>query len=125
MSAKAIAAVVGAVAAFAASALLAVLAADVLRTERALDHGDARFGTVAGTRGMWDADTLLPAETSRRLLDVDDDIGYREALQAFRLAEPRRAGRALRPARRPRGRRPSAGAGAAVAARSGIARRRC
>lgn len=89
MSAKTIAAVVGAVAAFAAAALLAVLAADVLRTERALDHGDARFGTVAGTRGMWDADTLLPAGTSRRLLDVVDDLGYREGLQAFRLAEPR------------------------------------
>ena len=89
MSVRTIAGIVGAVAAFAAAALLAVLAADVVRTERALDHGDARFGAVAGTRGMWDADTLLPVDASRRLLDVDDDLGFRDALQAFRFARPR------------------------------------
>jgi hypothetical protein len=89
MSARTVAAVVGAIAAFTAAVLLAVLAADVMRTERALDAGDARFGAVAGTRGMWDADTLLPVASSRRLLDVNDDVAYREAMQAFRFARPR------------------------------------
>jgi hypothetical protein len=77
------------VAAFAASALLALLAVDVVRSERALEHGDARFGAVSGTIGMWEADTLLPESASRRLLGIRDDLGYRGAVQRFRLARPR------------------------------------
>jgi len=74
---------------FVASAFLAVLAADVSRAERAVSQGDTRFGAVAGRRGMWEADTRLPAELTRRVLGIDDDIAFRTALQRFRLSRPR------------------------------------
>jgi hypothetical protein len=77
------------VAAFAVSLVLALLAVDVVRTDRALERGDARFGGVAGTSGMWEADTVLPAQASRRLLGVTDDIDYRGAVQRFRFVRPR------------------------------------
>lgn len=75
---------------FAAALALAVLAADVARTERALEQGDARFGAVAGRGGMWEADTILPAGVARSVLGVDDDLAYRTAMQRFRLSRPRR-----------------------------------
>ncbi|MGI9111832.1 MAG: hypothetical protein ACR2GT_06515 [Gaiellaceae bacterium] len=75
--------------AFAVAALLALLAADVMRAQQALERGDARFAGAAGTAGMWTADTVLPTGASRSLLDVDDDLEFRAALQRFRLARPR------------------------------------
>jgi len=75
--------------AFAIAALLALLAADVVRSQRALERGDARFAGVAGTKGMWTTGTVLPAAASRALLDVTDDIEFRAAIQRFRLARPR------------------------------------
>jgi len=84
-----VAGIVAAVGLFAASLLLALLAADVLRVDRALAQGDARFGPVAGRSGMWEADTLLPAGLTQRVVGVDDDVAYRTAVQRFRLARPR------------------------------------
>jgi hypothetical protein len=80
---------VAAVLAFAVSILLALLAADVVRTEQALEKGDVRFAGVAGTRGMWEPDTILPSGASRALLGLEDDVAYRQAVQRFRLAQPR------------------------------------
>jgi hypothetical protein len=77
------------VAALVVSLLLALLAADVLRWQRSLESGDARFATVAGDRGMWSPDTLLPAGAGRHVLGVEDDVAFREAVQSFRLARPR------------------------------------
>jgi len=79
----------GVVVLFAAAAFLAVLAADVVRAERAVEQGDARFGAVTGRQGMWDADTTLPQRLTRRLLGLDDDVAHRAAVQRFRLARPR------------------------------------
>ena len=78
-----------AVAAFAGALLLAVLAGDVIRAERAVERGDARFGAVSGQTGMWKADTVLPFGASRSLLGIGDDLDYRDAVQRFRLARPR------------------------------------
>lgn len=75
--------------AFALAALLALLAADVMRSQQALERGDARFAGAAGTSGMWTAETVLPAGASRSLLDVADDLEFRAAVQRFRLARPR------------------------------------
>lgn len=71
------------------SALCAVLAADVIRAERAVAQADSRFGAVTGRDGMWEADTTLPDGVVRRLLGVDDDLAYRRAVQRFRLSRPR------------------------------------
>lgn len=89
MTARRLAGLAAVAAAFAASVLLALLAADVVRSQRALERADARFGAVAGRKGMWTADTVLPSKVSRKLLGVGDDIGFRDAVQRFRLARPR------------------------------------
>ena len=80
---------VAVVLAFAVAALLALLAADVVRSQRTLERGDARFAGAPGVKGMWEADTLLPDGVSRAVLDVEDDIEFRTAVQRFRLSRPR------------------------------------
>jgi hypothetical protein len=82
-------AAVGVVAAFAASLALALLAADVVRADQAIERGDARYGGVAGRAGMWEPDTILPSGVSTRLLGVQDDLDYRTAVQQFRFSQPR------------------------------------
>lgn len=89
MSARRVAGSLAIVAAFALSAVLALFAVDVTRAEQALERGDQRFGRAAGTPGMWSADTVLPDRAARALLDVDDDVDYRTAVQRFRLSRPR------------------------------------
>ena len=78
-----------AVVAVAAAAFLAVLALDVLEWRGDIERADLRFEAVAGERDMWQADTILPARLSRDLLDVDEDVQFREALQQFGLARVR------------------------------------
>ena len=90
MKASRVAGPLAVVLAFAVAVLLAVVASDVMRTQQALQSGDARFGGVAGTKGMWKADTVLPAGVSRALLDVEDDLEFRAAVQRFRFSQPRR-----------------------------------
>jgi hypothetical protein len=89
MNGRTVLGVLGVVLAFAVAAVLALLAADVARTEQALERGDTTFARAAGARGMWSADTVLPAGAGRALLDVDDDVDYRTAVQRFRLSRPR------------------------------------
>ena len=81
----------GVVAAFAVSLALALVAADLVRADRAIERGDARYGGVAGREGMWEADTLLPSGVATSLLGIDDDLAYRSAVQQFRFSKPRRA----------------------------------
>jgi hypothetical protein len=81
-----------AVAALAAlAALLTLLAADVLRWRGHIEHADFRAGS-GGTR-IWTADTLVPRDPAADLLDVEDDVRFRRALQLFRLGNPRRPAR--------------------------------
>lgn len=75
--------------AFAVAILLALLAADVIRSQQSLEQADVRFAGAAGTKGMWEADTVLPGSASRALLGLGDDIEFRTAVQRFRLAQPR------------------------------------
>ena len=89
MKTSRIAGPVAVVLAFSVAVLLALVAADVMRTQQALESGDARFGGVAGTKGMWTADTVLPAGAGRALLDIEDDLEFRAAVQRFRFAQPR------------------------------------
>ena len=75
--------------ALAGALALALLAADVLRWQSAIEAGDARFGAVAGTRDMWQPDTLLPGDLTQSLAGVTDDVEFRDAVQRFRFARPR------------------------------------
>jgi hypothetical protein len=89
MTAQRLAGTTAVVGAFVIAVLLALFAADVVRSQRALERADARFGAVAGTTRMWDADTVLPAEISRKALGIRDDLEIRDAFQRFRLTRPR------------------------------------
>ncbi len=78
-----------ALAALAAAAFLVVLGIDVLQWRGDLKRADLRFEAAAGNSDMWRSDTRLPVGLSRGLLDVDDDIEFREVLQQFALARVR------------------------------------
>jgi hypothetical protein len=79
--------------AIAASVALFVLALDVLRWRDHVEAADLRFAAGAGTRAMWEPDTILPTGASRSLLALDDDLDHRRAVQRFRV------GRVGQPAR--------------------------
>jgi hypothetical protein len=84
----------GGLLAIAASVALFVLALDVLRWRNHVEAADLRFAAGAGTAGMWEPDTILPAGTSRSLLALDDDLDHRRAVQRFRVSrvgEPARS----------------------------------
>lgn len=67
---------------------LLVVAADVLRWERALDRGDAAFTSGAVREAAWDAETTAGG-AARSLLGVGDDLAYRAAVRRFWLSGPR------------------------------------
>ena len=79
--------------ALALAAALAVLAADVLRWRGHLEEAELRVGRAPADTGIWVPDTRLPGDPAARLLAVDDDVRFRQALQLFRLGNPRRPAR--------------------------------
>jgi hypothetical protein len=76
---------------FAVAMVLTVLAADVLRWRGHIERADFRVGS-GGTR-IWTAEERLPRDPAAELLDVEDDVQFRRALQLFRLGNPRRPAR--------------------------------
>jgi hypothetical protein len=82
-----------AVAMVAVAGFLAVLAADVLRWRGHLEHTDLRVGRAPANTGIWTVDTRVPGDPAAALLEVDDDVAFRRALQLFRLGNPRRPAR--------------------------------
>ena len=74
------------VACIALSGLLVLVAADVTRWRNALRADDVRFRTAPAASGLWDPTALVPLGTTRALLGVDDDLAFRRALRAVRLA---------------------------------------
>ncbi len=81
-----IALVTGAVACVAASALLAVAAVDVTHVRNAVVADDLAFRAAPADTGLWGSTALVPLGTARTLLGVDDDLAFRRALRALRLA---------------------------------------
>jgi hypothetical protein len=69
------------------AALLAALAADVLRWDRQLRDGDVAYGAAAPA--AWEPDTLLPRGVSGSVLGVEDDVAYRHAVDRFWRSGPR------------------------------------
>jgi hypothetical protein len=86
MSWKRAAVLAGAVAAFAAAALVLAIAVDVLRWRGHLQAADLRFAAADGTARMWEPDTTMPKAVSRTLVGVEDDLDYRRTVQLFRLS---------------------------------------
>jgi hypothetical protein len=74
-----------AAACLALAAVLAVLALDVTRWNDAIASEDVRF-RVAEEDGTWEPQTMLPHALSQAVLGVEDDVDFRKALRAVRLA---------------------------------------
>jgi hypothetical protein len=72
-----------------AAVLLLLAAFDVLRWEERVAEDDVRFGTAPSAADLWQPRTLLPGDPIRRVLGVQDDLRYRDAMQAFYASHPR------------------------------------
>lgn len=78
---------VGALACLALAATLTLLAVDVTRWSSALGSGDVRYRSNPADESLWRADARVPLAIARETLGVDDDLAFREALQALRNAQ--------------------------------------
>lgn len=65
---------------------LAVVAADVVRWREALPTGDVRYRVTPEEPDPWTPSTIAPVGLSRALLGVGDDVEFRRALRALRVA---------------------------------------
>jgi hypothetical protein len=65
---------------------LAAVAVDVDRWRDALPAGDVRYRVSPEKPDTWTPSTLVPVGLSRSLLGVRDDVDFRRALRAFRIA---------------------------------------
>jgi hypothetical protein len=77
---------VGAVACLALATFLVLLAADVLRLRDALRADDVSYRTAPGGGDLWQPTALVPFGATRSLLGVTDDVAFRQAVRALRLA---------------------------------------
>lgn len=68
------------------AAALFLLAADVSRWPGVVAAGDLRYRVAPEQADLWRPRELLPFGLARRLLGVEDDLAFREALRAVRLA---------------------------------------
>jgi hypothetical protein len=80
--------------ALAASCLLAaiastLLAVDALSWRNRMRSDDLRFAAFPAKSDLWRPRQLFPLAATKAVLDVDDDLEYRRAVQAFALARPR------------------------------------
>jgi hypothetical protein len=64
---------------------LVLLGVDLTRWHSALRSDDVTY-RAAPERHLWAPSTFLPSRVSRSLLGVGDDLTYRDAVRAFRLA---------------------------------------
>jgi hypothetical protein len=68
------------------SAFFFLLAADAAGWREALREGDVRYQVAPDQEGLWQPDERLPADLARNLTGVGDDVEFREAVRALRLA---------------------------------------
>lgn len=78
--------IAGAAACSVVAVFLALLAADVVRWHDALPAGDVRYRAAAGASDLWVPGTILPLGTARTVLGIEDDLAFRRAVRALRLA---------------------------------------
>ncbi len=67
----------------------ALVATDVLLLQSGLRSGDTRYASGSLASDLWRPHQALPFGATGRLLGVDDDVAYREAIRAFVLGRPR------------------------------------
>ena len=77
---------VAALVSFALAAGLLLLARDVARWPDAFEAGDVRYRVTPNDRALWEPEQSVPFAPAEALLGVDDDVDFRRALQALRIA---------------------------------------
>ena len=80
--------IVGSVACLAAAAVALLLAVDVRAWQGRVTADDVRFRTDPARRDLWRPGQIVPFGSARRLLALDDDLEYRQALRLYQLARP-------------------------------------
>ena len=73
----------------ACSGALLVLARDIRAWETRLEQDDVSFRYAPGRPALWQPKERFPGAAARRLLQLDDDLAFRNALRLFRLGRPR------------------------------------
>lgn len=76
----------GALACLALAGVLAVLALDVSRWQEAIESGDVRYRGTPEAERLWQAEERVPGGPARNALGIEDDIDFREAVRALRVA---------------------------------------
>jgi hypothetical protein len=72
-----------------AALLLTLVAADVLRTAAQLERDDVRFEAAPRRQAdLWHSLDSLPGRPAERLLDVDEDLAFRQTMADFLQVEP-------------------------------------
>ena len=69
------------------SLFLVMLAIDVVRSHEALASGDDTYTSSPKNGGLWKPGALGASTLSRKVLGVDDDLRFREAVRALRLSQ--------------------------------------
>lgn len=77
--------VVGTLGCLALTALLVLLAADVLRWRDALRADDVRYQAAPSAGDLWNPEAFVPLAAAQNSLGVDDDLAFRRAVRALRL----------------------------------------
>lgn len=78
--------VAGAIGCFALAAAVLVLALDVSRWRDAIPADDVRYRAAPEATDLWQPATTMPLDAGRTLLGVGDDVEFRRAVRALRLA---------------------------------------
>lgn len=68
------------------AATLALAALDVSRWDEAIASGDVRYRWAPADGKLWQADDRAPFGAGRRLLGIEDDRVFREAVRALRVS---------------------------------------
>jgi hypothetical protein len=69
------------------SLFFVLLAVDVVRSHEALASGDDDYATSPKEGSLWKPGALGASTISRKVLGVDDDLRFREAVRALRLSQ--------------------------------------
>jgi hypothetical protein len=77
----------GALLGLALAVVLALLAVDVVRWQSAITSGDVRYRVAPQDPTLWKANELAPFGLAGKMLATRDDIAFRLALRALRLAD--------------------------------------
>jgi hypothetical protein len=75
----------GGVACLLLAAVLGLLALDVARWRGELASGDVRYRAFPGDARLWHPPAHAPLDAAERLLGIDDDLAYRNAVRSVRI----------------------------------------